>query len=48
MHNLMAYPAAVYAAFDEIRPYWYDLCPIDFKEPVPLGKLIAVLESYAE
>lgn len=46
--NNMAYPAAVYAAFDTIRPYWYDLCPIDFRHSVPLGKLIAVLESYAE
>ena len=44
--NNMAYPAASYIGATRDYPVWE--CLDDFKEPVPLGKLIAVLESYAE
>ena len=45
--NNMAYPAYSYmSAVSEYPIYWE--CLDDFKKPVPLGKLIAVLESYAE
>jgi hypothetical protein len=44
--NNMAYPTASY--IDAVRDYPVWECLDDFKKPVPLGKLIAVLESYAE
>ncbi len=44
--NNMAYPVASY--IDAVRDYPVWECLDDFKKPVPLGKLIAVLESYAE
>ncbi len=49
--NNMAYPASAYiqAAYDRAgidRPFWE--CLDDFKEPVPLGKLLALLDSYVE
>ena len=49
--NNMAYPASAYiqAAYDRAgidRPFGE--CLDDFKEPVPLGQLLAVLDSYVE
>ncbi|MBQ6789021.1 MAG: hypothetical protein IJO81_02405 [Clostridia bacterium] len=45
--NNMAYPAYSYmSAVSEYPIFWE--CLDDFKKPVPLGQLIAVLESYAE
>ena len=44
--NNVAYPAASYIGAVRDYPVWE--CLDDFKKPVPLGQLIAVLESYAE
>ena len=44
--NNVAYPAVSYVETARGYPAWE--CLDDFKDPVPLGQLIAVLEGYAE